>query len=66
MTAILLTWLIHDHEAVPAVRTDLLAHWLGFLPFPPSFMPAGGRAKPSTSTSPNRAGTPAAHPLNHH
>ncbi|WP_162139767.1 hypothetical protein [Propionimicrobium lymphophilum] len=66
MTAVLLARFIHDHETVPAVNAGSLTHRLGFLSVPPRFMPAGGRAKPSPNTSPNRAGTPAAHPLNHH
>ncbi|MDY5133631.1 hypothetical protein [Actinotignum urinale] len=66
MTAKLLTWLVHDREAASAVRTGLLAHRLGFLPFPPRFMPAGGRAKPSPSCSLYRAGTPVAHAPGHH
>ena len=66
MTAKLLTWLVHDREAASAVRTGLLAHRLSFLSMPPSFMPAGGRAKPSPSCSLYRVGTPLAHVLDHH
>ncbi|MDK8342535.1 MAG: hypothetical protein QP773_11410, partial [Winkia sp. UMB3164B] len=66
MTAKLLTWFVHDREAASAVRTGLLAHWLGFLSVPPRFMSACGRAKPSPNTSPNGAGTPLAYLPGHH
>ncbi|MCI7552201.1 MAG: hypothetical protein PUK40_06325 [Actinomycetaceae bacterium] len=65
MTAVFLSRLIHDHEAMPAVGTRPPAHRLGFLPFPPGLVPAGGRAKPSPSPSLNRGGTPLAHALDH-